>query len=158
MIRGDEVLVRIAAAGVDMGTWHCMTGLPYAMRLAGFGARKPKASNPGRSFAGTVESVGSDVTDVHPRDDVTVRATDRSQSRQRSSSECSPSCLLLLRDVLARHAVANVVSPLGVDAVVQHEEGDAEHPERVLGPQLVVGNVHVELLGEAVHRQGRQFP
>ena len=53
-----------------MGTWHCMTGLPYAMRLAGFGVRSPKAPNPGRSLAGTVESVGNDVTEFKPGDEV----------------------------------------------------------------------------------------
>ena len=47
-IGDDEVLVRVAAASVDKGTWHVMTGLPYAMRLAGFGVRAPKAPNPGR--------------------------------------------------------------------------------------------------------------
>ncbi len=52
-IGDSQVLVRVAAASVDMGTWHCMTGLPYAMRLAGFGVRSPKASNPGRSLSGT---------------------------------------------------------------------------------------------------------
>ncbi len=57
----DQLLVRVAAASVDMGTWHCMTGMPYAMRLMGFGLRAPKASNPGRAFAGTVVSVGRDV-------------------------------------------------------------------------------------------------
>src|SRR3954452_25020502 len=66
----DEVLVRVRAAGVDMGTWHCMTGLPYAMRLLGFGVRKPKASNPGRSFAGAVEAAGRDVNDFEPGDHV----------------------------------------------------------------------------------------
>jgi NADPH:quinone reductase-like Zn-dependent oxidoreductase len=69
-IKDDQVLVRVAAASVDMGTWHCMTGLPYAMRLAGFGVRSPKASNPGRSLAGTVESVGQDVTEFKPGDEV----------------------------------------------------------------------------------------
>jgi NADPH:quinone reductase-like Zn-dependent oxidoreductase len=69
-IRDDEVLVRVAAAGVDMGTWHCMTGVPYAMRLAGFGVRRPKASNPGRAFAGTVEGVGNDVADFKPGQEV----------------------------------------------------------------------------------------
>jgi NADPH:quinone reductase-like Zn-dependent oxidoreductase len=34
-----------------------MAGLPYPIRLAGFGVRRPK-HNPGRSFAGTVEAVG----------------------------------------------------------------------------------------------------
>jgi NADPH:quinone reductase-like Zn-dependent oxidoreductase len=69
-IGDDELLVRVAAASVDMGTWHCMTGLPYAMRLAGFGVRRPKASNPGRSFAGTVEAAGTNVNSFAPGDEV----------------------------------------------------------------------------------------
>src|SRR5215210_6114116 len=69
-IGDDGILVRVAAAGVDRGTWHVMTGLPYAVRLAGFGLRKPKASNPGRALAGTVESVGKDVTELKPGDEV----------------------------------------------------------------------------------------
>src|SRR6476620_9011076 len=69
-IGDDEVLVRVAAASVDMGTWHCMTGRPYAMRLMGFGVRSPKASNPGRAFAGSVESVGKNVTAFMPSDEV----------------------------------------------------------------------------------------
>jgi len=47
-----------------------MTGLPYAMRLAGFGVRAPKAPNPGRSLAGTVASIGSDVTAFTPGDEI----------------------------------------------------------------------------------------
>ena len=35
----EEVLVRVRAAGVDRGVWHVMTGLPYAIRLAGYGPR-----------------------------------------------------------------------------------------------------------------------
>jgi NADPH:quinone reductase-like Zn-dependent oxidoreductase len=66
----DQLLVRVAAASVDMGTWHCMTGMPYAMRLMGFGLRAPKAPNPGRAFAGTVVSVGRDVTTFEPGDEV----------------------------------------------------------------------------------------
>ena len=59
---GDkEVLVKIAAAGLDRGTWHLMTGLPYLGRLA-FGIRKPKNPVPGRDLAGTVVAVGSSVT------------------------------------------------------------------------------------------------
>jgi NADPH:quinone reductase-like Zn-dependent oxidoreductase len=61
-IDDGDVLVRVRAAGVDRGTWHVMTGLPYAMRLAGFGIRAPKAPNPGRSLAGIVKLVGRDVT------------------------------------------------------------------------------------------------
>jgi hypothetical protein len=49
VIAADQVLVRVCAASVDRGTWHAMAGLPYLVRLAGFGLRAPKATNPGRA-------------------------------------------------------------------------------------------------------------
>ena len=69
-IADDEILVRVRAASVDRGTWHLMAGLPYPMRLAGFGLRRPKAPNPGRSLAGTVESADPKVTQFVPGDEV----------------------------------------------------------------------------------------
>jgi NADPH:quinone reductase-like Zn-dependent oxidoreductase len=66
----DEVLLRVHAASVDRGTWHVMAGLPYPIRLAGFGLRRPKGLNPGRSVAGTVEAVGADVAAFAPGQDV----------------------------------------------------------------------------------------
>ena len=69
-IGDDEILVRVRAASVDRGTWHIMTGLPYAIRVAGFGLRQPKATNPGRTLAGTVEAVGKDVSAYAPGDEV----------------------------------------------------------------------------------------
>jgi NADPH:quinone reductase-like Zn-dependent oxidoreductase len=65
-----DVLVRVHAASVDRGTWHIMAGLPLAIRLAGFGMRRPKYGNPGRSLAGTVEAVGANVAGFRPGDDV----------------------------------------------------------------------------------------
>jgi NADPH:quinone reductase-like Zn-dependent oxidoreductase len=69
-ITDAEVLVRVHAASVDRGTWHIMAGLPYPIRLAGFGLRRPKYANPGRSFAGTVEAVGTGVTGFALGDEV----------------------------------------------------------------------------------------
>jgi NADPH:quinone reductase-like Zn-dependent oxidoreductase len=66
----DDVLVRVRAASVDRGTWHVMTGRPFLIRVVGFGLRAPKASNPGRSLAGTVERVGRNVTGFAPGDEV----------------------------------------------------------------------------------------
>ena len=69
-ITDDQVLVRVHAASVDRGTWHVMAGLPYPIRLAGFGLRRPKYANPGRNLAGTVEAVGAAVTGFAPGDAV----------------------------------------------------------------------------------------
>src|SRR5215469_4001652 len=65
-----EVLVRVRAAGVDRGTWHLMTGLPYLARAVGFGLRAPKFPVPGWAVAGTVETVGAGVTGLEPGDEV----------------------------------------------------------------------------------------
>ncbi len=66
----DEVLVRVRAAGVDRGVWHLMTGLPYPVRLAGYGVRAPKQPVPGMDLAGVVEAVGAEVTRFAPGDEV----------------------------------------------------------------------------------------
>ena len=58
------------AAGVDAGVWHLMTGLPYLIRLAGYGLRKPRQRIRGRELAGLVEAVGRDVTGFRPGDEV----------------------------------------------------------------------------------------
>jgi NADPH:quinone reductase-like Zn-dependent oxidoreductase len=69
-IGAGQVLVRVHAASVDRGTWHIMAGLPYPIRLAGFGVRRPRYANPGRSLAGTVEAVGDGVTGFIAGDEV----------------------------------------------------------------------------------------
>ncbi|MBW3652352.1 MAG: NAD(P)-dependent alcohol dehydrogenase [Actinobacteria bacterium] len=69
-IGDDQVLVRVHAAGVDRGVWHLMTGLPYPVRVAGYGLRAPKTGVRGREVAGRVEAVGRDVVTVRPDDEV----------------------------------------------------------------------------------------
>jgi NADPH:quinone reductase-like Zn-dependent oxidoreductase len=66
----DEVLVRVRAAGVDQGVWHLMTGLPYLIRLFGFGLTKPKVPVRGREVAGVVEAVGPGMTRLQVGDEV----------------------------------------------------------------------------------------
>ncbi|MFH9825017.1 NAD(P)-dependent alcohol dehydrogenase [Streptomyces bobili] len=66
----DDVLVRVRAAGVDPSVWHLMTGLPYPVRIMGFGLRRPKLRIRGWDVAGTVESVGRNVTRFRPGDEV----------------------------------------------------------------------------------------
>jgi NADPH:quinone reductase-like Zn-dependent oxidoreductase len=65
----DRVLVRMRAAGLEMGVWHLMTGKPYFARLF-LGLRKPKVRIRGWDYAGVVEAVGSEVSHVKPGDEV----------------------------------------------------------------------------------------
>src|SRR5829696_1238143 len=64
-----QVLVRVHAAGVDYGTWHLITGLPYLIRL-GSGLRAPRQPVRGADVAGVVVSVGRGVTSLQPGDEV----------------------------------------------------------------------------------------
>lgn len=69
-IGDDDVLLRVHAAGVDRGVWHVMTGLPYPIRLAGYGLRAPKNPILGSDVAGVVEKVGKNVTEYRSGDEV----------------------------------------------------------------------------------------
>jgi NADPH:quinone reductase-like Zn-dependent oxidoreductase len=69
-VADDQVLVRVHAAGVDRGVWHLMAGLPYPIRIAGYGVRAPKYPVPGMDLAGVVEAVGRGVTRFAPGDEV----------------------------------------------------------------------------------------
>jgi len=69
VVGAGEVLVEVRAAGLDRGTWHLMTGTPYAARLA-FGLRAPKNPVPGFDVAGVVVAVAAGVTRFAPGDEV----------------------------------------------------------------------------------------
>jgi len=69
----DEVLVRIAAASVNAADWHIMRGEPRIARLMDrgiFGRKAPREPIRGRDFAGTIEAIGSGVTDWQVGDEV----------------------------------------------------------------------------------------
>jgi len=66
----DQILVRVHAASVNPYDWHFIEGTPYVMRAMGVGLRKPKNIRLGTDFAGTVETVGKNVTQYKPGDEV----------------------------------------------------------------------------------------
>ncbi len=65
----DQVLVRVAAASINIGDCFVIRGVPKAMRPI-FGLRGPRRPIPGTDIAGTVDSVGSDVTGVKAGDEI----------------------------------------------------------------------------------------
>jgi NADPH:quinone reductase-like Zn-dependent oxidoreductase len=62
LIGDNDVLVRVHAAGLHIGDWHVMTGLPYMLRVIGFGLLAPNVRVRGMDVAGVVEKTGSAVT------------------------------------------------------------------------------------------------
>jgi NADPH:quinone reductase-like Zn-dependent oxidoreductase len=66
----NEMLMRVHAAGAGPEVWHLMTGLPYLVRIMGFGLRAPKNPILGLDFAGVVEAVGKDVRQVRVGDEL----------------------------------------------------------------------------------------
>ena len=69
VVKDGEVLVRVHAASVHVGDWMMVTGVPYIARPA-YGPRKPKNRVPGTDVAGTIEAVGTGVTELRPGDQV----------------------------------------------------------------------------------------
>jgi NADPH:quinone reductase-like Zn-dependent oxidoreductase len=69
----DGVLVRVRAAGLNRADWYAATGTPYVARPM-MGLRRPKDTDFGIDFAGTIEAVGRDVEGFQTGDDVFGRA------------------------------------------------------------------------------------
>jgi NADPH:quinone reductase-like Zn-dependent oxidoreductase len=66
----DQILVKVHAASVNPLDWHFIEGTPKIMRALGVGLRKPKDIRLGVDFAGTVETVGKNVTQFKAGDEV----------------------------------------------------------------------------------------
>jgi len=67
----DRVLVRVRASSVNKADWHELRGWPRFLRpVTRNGVLRPKSALFGCDFAGVVEGVGKDVTDLVPGDEV----------------------------------------------------------------------------------------
>jgi NADPH:quinone reductase-like Zn-dependent oxidoreductase len=70
VLEDDRVLVRVRASSINKADWHQLRGWPRVMRPLLGGTLRPKESQIGTDFAGVVEAVGKDVTDLAPGDEV----------------------------------------------------------------------------------------
>jgi NADPH:quinone reductase-like Zn-dependent oxidoreductase len=68
-VQDDAVLVKVHAAGINIGAVYGIRGYPKVMRPI-FRAMTAKSGVVGFDLAGTVEAVGTDVTGLEPGDEV----------------------------------------------------------------------------------------
>ncbi|MFH1636109.1 MAG: NAD(P)-dependent alcohol dehydrogenase, partial [Chloroflexota bacterium] len=66
----DEVLIKVHAASVNAYDWHFLTADIFLIRLMGGGLLKPKDSRLGADVAGRIETVGRNVKQFQPGDEV----------------------------------------------------------------------------------------
>ena len=67
--KDDEVLIKVQAASVNPLDWHFLRATPFFARLA-MGLLKPKRKILGADLAGRVESVGGNVKQFQPGDEI----------------------------------------------------------------------------------------
>jgi NADPH:quinone reductase-like Zn-dependent oxidoreductase len=68
--KDDEVLIKIHAASVNAYDWHFLTADIFLIRLMGGGLLKPKDTRLGADMAGKIETVGKNVKQFQPGDEV----------------------------------------------------------------------------------------
>ena len=66
----DEVLIQVHAASANAKDWRLMRADPFIARLMGAGFLKPKNRILGCDIAGRIETVGKNVTQFQPGDEV----------------------------------------------------------------------------------------
>lgn len=138
-----EVLVAVYAAGVDRGVWHVVAGLPYPVRLAGFGVRAPRNPVVGADLAGVVAAVGSGVTRFRPGDEVygTGHGTYAELVRAAEGTLSAKPRTLTFEEA----AAVPVSATTALQAVRDHGKVQAEQQVLVIGASGGVGSFAVQI-------------
>jgi len=127
VVKDGDVLVRVHAASVNPLDWHLLRGWPYIVRPTS-GWRKPKRNIPGVDVAGVVESVGRDVTDLQPGDEVFGE-----KSRACAEYVCGPSKLFVPKPANLTLEEAAAIPVGGVTALqALRDKGHIQAGQRVL--------------------------
>jgi NADPH:quinone reductase-like Zn-dependent oxidoreductase len=142
-IHDHDVLLRVRAAGLHIGDWHVMTGLPYLIRAVGFGLRVPNVRVRGMDVAGIVEAVGAMVTEFTAGDEVFGTCEGAF-----AEYACAPEANLAIKPARLSFEEAAVV-PTSAFAALQalRDRGELRRGQRVLiiGATGDVGSFAVQL-------------
>src|ERR671920_631711 len=142
-IGDDEVLVRVHAAGVGRDVWHVMTGLPYPIRLAGYGLRAPKNPVIGSDVAGVVEAVGKNVTRFQPADEMFgIGKGSYAEYARASEKKLAPKPENL---TFEQAAVVAIMSSTALQALRDHGKVEPGQEVLIIGASGGVGTYAVQI-------------
>lgn len=131
VVEDNEVLVRVHAASVHPDVWHVVSGWPYVLRLMGAGLLKPKNLIPGTDVAGIVESVGKNVKQFQPSDEVfgeCVRGHQWTNGGAYAEYVSAPEEALALKPANTTFEQAAAVSTSGLIALWNLRNGELIEP------------------------------
>jgi NADPH:quinone reductase-like Zn-dependent oxidoreductase len=141
--KDDEVLIKIHAASVNAYDWHFLTADIFLIRLMGGGLLKPAYTRLGADMAGRVETVGRNVKQFQPGDEVFGMV-----KGSFAEYACAPESSLALKPVNASFEEAAAVPMAGVTALQGlRDEGQIRSGQKVLiyGASGGVGTFAVQI-------------
>jgi NADPH:quinone reductase-like Zn-dependent oxidoreductase len=142
-IKDDEVLVRVHAAGVGRDVWHVMAGLPFPIRLAGYGLRAPNNPVIGSDVAGVVETVGKDVSRFRPGDEVFgIGKGSYAEYVCAREDKLAPKPVNL---TFEQAAVVAIMGSTALQALREHGKVEPGHGVLIIGASGGVGTYAVQL-------------
>ncbi len=138
----DEVLVKIHAASVNAYDWHFLTADIFLIRLVG-GFLKPKDTRLGADIAGRIETVGRNIKQFQPGDDVIGMVKGGF-----AEYACAPESSLALKPVNASFDQAAALPMAAITALQGlRDEGQIQAGQKVLinGASGGVGTFAVQI-------------
>jgi NADPH:quinone reductase-like Zn-dependent oxidoreductase len=139
----DEVLIDVRAAGLHIGDWHVMTGLPYMLRVVGFGLLAPKVKVRGIDVAGVVTSVGKQVTEFRAGD--RVFGTCEGSFAERAKAPVSSLAPMPSNLTFEEAAVIPTSAFAALQALRNHGEIQRGQQVLIIGATGAVGSFAVQL-------------
>src|SRR5216684_2425878 len=140
----DQILVKVRAVSVNPYDWHFIEGTPKFMRAMIGGLRKPRDIRLGVDFAGTVETVGKNVTQYNPGDEVFGGSTGAFAQYlcRRATGSVAPNPAGLTFEQAASINIAGITALQGV-----RDKGKVQPGQKVLinGASGGVGTFAVQL-------------
>ena len=141
--KDDEVLIKIHAASVNAYDWHFLTADIFLIRFMGGGLLKPKNTRLGADMAGRIETVGKNIKQFQPGDEVFGMV-----KGSFAEYACAPESALALKPV---HTSFNEAAAIPMAAITAlqglRDEGQIRAGQKVLinGASGGVGTFAVQI-------------